>query len=75
MIVSIRNTLHEAGLSDDYPEIADIFHRMIVELAINRPDFACVETFAAYAAARLQGMESAEAEKGILRIFRVLGGG
>ena len=56
-----------------YPEIADIFHRMTVELAIGRPDFACAETFGSYAVARLQGMEPSEAEKGILGIYRALG--
>ena len=73
MIVVVGNNLHEAGLSDGYPEIADIFHRMTVELAIGRPDFACAETFGSYGAARLQGMEPSEAEKGILAIYRALG--
>ena len=73
MIVAVGNHLHEAGLSDGYQEIADIFYRMTVELAIGRPDFACAETFGSYAVARLQGMEPSEAEKGILGIYRALG--
>ena len=75
MVVAIRNKLHEAGLSDGYPELADIFHRMVVQLAIGASDsdFACVETFAVYGASRLQGMGPSEAEAGILAIYRALG--